>query len=284
VVDLRLLSYFVAVAEERNVVRAAARLHMSQPPLSRAIQQLESELGVELFTRSVRGMTLTPAGHVLLLEAREVLARVGSLPSLLSQATGARTLTLGTLADSVDRAGSALIDTFRARYPGVEIRIVEGDLTDPTVGVDRGQVDVALTRGPFTASGVVVAEIRRDPTGVVVRDTDPLAVRERVGMDDLKDRRWFCLPDTVDPLWRSFWTGGHEPADGTVVRTVRECIHAVLWTNSIGLAPLTISRAPGIAVVPVDGVAPSSLVVAWRRRDRNPLVHGFVDVVAATSD
>ncbi|HEY0688147.1 MAG TPA: LysR family transcriptional regulator [Kribbella sp.] len=283
-VDLRSLGYFVAVAEELNVGRAAARLHMSQPPLSRAIQQLEGKLGVELFTRSVRGMTLTQAGLALLPEAREVLGRVESMPSLVSQAAGARSITIGTLADSVDRAGRALIDAFCSRYPGVEIRIVEGDLTDPTVGVDRGLVDVALTRGPFSAAGVAVAEIRRDPVGVVLRATDPLASRERVQLDDLRDRRWFRVPDTADSLWRDYWAGGREPADGsdTIVRTVRECIQAVLWSNSIGLAPLTISRRPGIVVVPVDGVAPSPLVVAWRRRDRRSLVHGFVDVATTT--
>lgn len=284
-VDLRSLGYFVAVAEELNVGRAAARLHMSQPPLSRAIQQLESDLGAELFTRSVRGMTLTQAGEALLPEAREVLARVESLPSVVSQAAGARTITIGTLADSVDRAGRSLIDAFCARYPGVEIRIVEGDLTDPTVGVDRGLVDVALTRGPFTAPGVGIAEIRRDPIGVVVRDTDPLASRERVRLDELRDRRWFRIPDTADALWRDYWAGGRELVDDadTIVRTVRECIQAVRWSNAIGLAPLTISQAPGIVVVPVDGVAPSPLVVAWRRRDRRSLVHGFVDVTTTTA-
>ncbi|MEV8417638.1 LysR substrate-binding domain-containing protein [Streptomyces niveus] len=284
-VDLRSLGYFVAVAEELNVGRAAARLHMSQPPLSRAIQQLEGSLGVELFTRSARGMTLTWAGHALLPEARELLARVESLPSLVSQAAGTRTITIGTLADSLDRAGRELVDAFRARFPDVEIRIVEGDLTDPTVGVGSGSVDVALTRGPFGAAGVAVAEIRRDPVGVVVRATDPLASRERVRLDDLRERRWFRVPESADPLWRDYWAGGREHADGatTIVRTVRECIQAVLWSNSIGLAPLTISRTPGIAVVPVDGVAPSPLVVAWRRRDRRPLVHGFVDVATATA-
>jgi DNA-binding transcriptional LysR family regulator len=285
VVDLRTLGYFVAVAEEQNVIRAAARLHMSQPPLSRAIQQLERDLGAELFTRSVRGMTLTTAGHALLPEAREVLARVGALPSLVSQAADARTLTIGTLADSVDRAGRDLIDLFRARYPGVEIRIVEGDLTDPTVGVARGLVDVALTRGPCQAPGVATAEIRRDPVGVVVRTTDPLAARDRVHVDDLRDRRWFRLPDTADPHWRDYWSGGRSPANDTdtIVRTVRECIQAVLWSNAIGLAPLTISESPGIAVVPVSGVAPSPLVVAWRRRDRSALVHGFVDITRTTA-
>lgn len=283
-VDLRSLGYFVAVAEELNVGRAAARLHMSQPPLSRAIQQLEGDLGVELFTRSSRGMTLTTAGDALLPEAREVLARVESLPSLVSQAAEVRTMTIGTLADSVDRAGRSLIDAFCSRYPGVEIRIVESDLTDPTVGVGRGLVDVAVTRGPFTAAGVVVAEIRQDPVGVVLKETDPLASRERVRLDDLRDRRWFRLPDTADPLWRDYWAGGREPADGSdiIVRTVRECVQAVLWSNSIGLAPLTINRAPGIVVVPVNDVAPSPLVVAWRRRDRRPLVHGFVDVATTT--
>lgn len=282
-VDLRSLAYFVAVAEDLNVGRAAARLRMSQPPLSRAIKALEGDFGVELFTRTARGMTLTQAGHALLPEAREILARVESLPSLVTQASGTRVITIGTLADSLDHAGRAMIDTFRERYPGVEIRIVEGDLTDPTVGVGRGLADVAVTRGPFNAAGIAVAEIRRDAVGVVLRESDPLAGRDRVRLSDLRDRRWFRLAGSTDPLWRDFWAGGREAVPGvdTIVRTVRECIQAVLWSDAVGLAPLTINRANGIVVVPVEGVAPSPLLVAWRRRERRSLVHGFVDIAAA---
>lgn len=280
--DLRLLGYFVAVAEELHVGRAAVRLHMSQPPLSRAIHSLEAELGADLFQRSARGMTLTQAGHALLPEAREVLARVASLPSLVTQASDQRVITIGTLADSLDHAGRDLIETFRHRHPQVEIRVVEGDLTDPAVGVGQGLADVAVTRGPFHAFGIAVAEIRRDPVGVVVRDTDPLASRTSVPLSELRDRRWFRLPDSADPLWRDYWAGGRASADGTdtVVRTVRECIQAVLWSDAIGLAPLTINRPRTIAIVPVDGVAPSPLVVAWRRRDRRPMVQDFIDLVA----
>lgn len=258
--------------------RAAARLHMSQPPLSRAIQQLETELGVELFTRSARGMALTQAGQTLLPEAREVLDRVDALPSLVAPAPD--TLTIGTLADSLDHAGRQLIDAFRRRNPDIEIRVVEGDLTDPVVGVDRGLADVAVTRGPFRAAGIAVAEIRRDPVGVIMRDTDPLASRDRLSLSDLRDRRWFRLPESADPVWRDYWAGGRPDAAGTdtVVRTVREAVQAVLWSDSLGLAPLSINRPHCITVVPVDGVAPSPLVVAWRRRDRRPLVQDFVSL------
>ncbi|WP_306746424.1 LysR family transcriptional regulator substrate-binding protein [Saccharothrix yanglingensis] len=100
--------------------------------------------------------------------------------------------------------GPDLIDLFRARHPGVAIRVVEGDLTDPTAGVVLGRVDVALTRGPFQASGVAIAEIRRDPVGVVVRTTGPPASLDRVHVDDVRDRRWFRLPGTADPLRRDY--------------------------------------------------------------------------------
>ncbi len=281
-VDLRSLGYFVAVAEELNVGRAATRLHMAQPPLSRAIKALEDDLGAELFTRTPRGVSLTQAGHALLPEAREVLARVDSLRSLVTQASDARILTIGTLADSMDHAGRAMIDTFRQRNPAVEIRIVEGDLTDPTVGVDRGLADVAITRGPFTASGIAVAELRRDEVGVVLRETDPLAARARLQLSDLRDRRWFRLPESADPLWRDYWAGGSKPRDDddTIIRTARECLHAVLWSDAIGLAPLSINHPHGIVVIPVDGIAPSPLLVAWRRRERRTLVHDFVDIAA----
>ena len=100
--ELRTLRYFVAVAEELHFGRAAARLHMSQPPLSRAIKQLEAEVGALLFARSPAGITLTPVGAVLLDEARALLDQADRVRVRVAAAAGAATLTVGILGDGTD--------------------------------------------------------------------------------------------------------------------------------------------------------------------------------------
>jgi DNA-binding transcriptional LysR family regulator len=147
--DLRLLRYFVAVAEERHVGRAAARLHMTQPPLSRALKQLEADLGTVLLHRTPTGVTPTAAGEALLDEARTLLERADLLRARVAAAAGPATLTIGTLADSAERTGTHLAAAFRERHPGVDVRIHEADFTDPTAGLRAGRTDVALTRSPF---------------------------------------------------------------------------------------------------------------------------------------
>ncbi|MGW9433816.1 LysR family transcriptional regulator, partial [Streptomyces decoyicus] len=147
--ELRTLRYFVAVAEELHFGRAATRLHMSQPPLSRAIKQLETELGALLFTRSPPGVTLTPVGAVLLDEARALLDQADRVRVRVAAAAGAATLTIGILGDGTDPGITKLATVFRRGHPGVDIRIRDTDLTDPTCGLRAGLVDVALTRAPF---------------------------------------------------------------------------------------------------------------------------------------
>src|SRR6185437_6902495 len=98
--DLRLLGYFVAVAEERHFGRAAARLHMTQPPLSRAIRQLETDLGALLLRRSPAGVTLTAAGTALYDEARTLLEQADHARTRVAAAAGTATFAIGVLADS----------------------------------------------------------------------------------------------------------------------------------------------------------------------------------------
>ncbi|MGW4514636.1 LysR family transcriptional regulator [Streptomyces sp. NPDC004393] len=278
--ELRTLRYFVAVAEELHFGRAAARLHMSQPPLSRAIKQLETGLGATLLHRSAAGVTLTPAGAALLSEARALLDQADRIRVRVAAAAGAPTLTVGLLGDSTDPGAARLAAAYRRQLPGVEVRIRETDLTDPTCGLRAGLVDVALTRAPFDETGLTVHELRADPVGAVLRADDPLARRDHLRLADLAGRRWFQFPDGTDPLWRSYWNGD-EPREGPVVRAVQECLQAVLWNGTVGMTPLGHDLPGELAVVPLTDMAPSRVVVAAKEGDTNPLIRSFVRIATA---
>ncbi|MBD0670536.1 LysR family transcriptional regulator [Streptomyces sp. CBMA156] len=274
------MRYFVAVAEELHFGRAATRLHMSQPPLSRAIKGLEAEAGAPLFVRSPAGVTLTAAGAVLLDEARALLDHAERVAVRVRAAAGVATVTVGILGDGTDPGVARLAAAYRRRHPGVDIRVRETDLTDPTCGLRAGLVDVALTRAPFDDTALTVRVLRTDPVGVVLRADDPLAGRGRLRLADLDGRRWFRFPQGTDPLWQSYWNGG-EPREGPVVRGVQECLQAVLWNGTVGLAPIDGDLPAQLAVVPLDDMAPSRVVAVWNEGDTNPLVRSFVETATA---
>ncbi|MEU4308401.1 LysR family transcriptional regulator [Streptomyces rochei] len=278
--ELRTLRYFVAVAEELHFGRAAARLHMSQPPLSRAIKRLEADVGALLLTRSPAGVTLTPVGRVLLDEARALLDRADLVRDRVSAAAGPATLTVGILGDGTDPGISALAAAHRRGRPGMDIRVRDTDLTDPTCGLRAGLVDVALTRGPFDETALTVRVLRTDPVGAVLRADDPLARRARLRLAELSDRRWFRFPPGTDPAWQSYWHGG-SAREGPVVRAVQECLQAVLWNGTVGLAPLGHEPPAGLAVVPLVDMAPSRVVAVWNEGDTNPLIRSFAETATA---
>ncbi|MFJ9774403.1 LysR family transcriptional regulator [Kitasatospora sp. NPDC101157] len=278
--ELRTLRYFVAVAEELHFGRAATRLHISQPPLSRAIKQLEAEVGALLFTRSPTGVTLTAVGSVLLDEARGLLEHADRVRVRVNAAAGAATLTVGILGDGTDPGVARLAAAFRRSHPGVDIRVRDTDLTDPTCGLRTGLVDVALTRAPFDGTALTVSALRADPVGVVLRADDPLARRDGLRLAELDDRRWFRFPPGTDPVWQSYWNGGR-PREGPVVRAVQECLQTVLWNGTVGLAPLGHELPAELALVPLVDMPPSRVVAVWRAGDTNPLIRSFVRTATA---
>ncbi len=284
-VELRLLRYFVAVVEERHFGRAAARLHMTQPPLSRAVQQLEHDLGVVLLHRSPAGVELTAAGKALYAEATTLLEQAEQARARVTAGPATTELTVGTLADSAAEVSTDLIASFRRQHPEVSIRFRETDFTEPTTGLRSGLVDVAMTRSPFDETGITVRTLRSDPVGVVLRADDPLAARGPLRLADLAQRPWFQLPDGTDPLWRTYRNGnvpaGDRPA-GPVVRTVAECTQAVLWNGMVGIAPLNHAMPDGLAWAPLTDMPPSPLVVAWTTERENALIRSFARVAVET--
>ncbi|SEE22335.1 DNA-binding transcriptional regulator, LysR family [Streptomyces sp. TLI_105] len=274
------MRYFVAVAEELHFGRAATRLHMSQPPLSRAIKQLEADVGALLFARSPRGVILTPVGSVLLDEARALLDHADRVRVRMSTAAGVATLTIGILGDGTDPGVARLAAAYRRSRPGIDIRIRDTDLTDPTCGLRAGLVDVALTRAPFDETALTVRALRTDPVGVVLRADDPLARRDGLRLAELSDRRWFQFPPGTDPIWQWYWNGGR-PREGPVVRAVQECLQAVLWNGTVGLAPLGHDLPAELAMVPLTDMPPSRVVAVWNEGDTNPLIRSFIEIATA---
>jgi len=282
--ELRTLRYFVAVAEELHFGRAAVRLRMTQPPLSRAIKQLETDLGCALLLRSPTGVALTPAGVLLHEEACALLAQADRMRDRVTDLAGPVTLTVGTLADSVVQFGTRLAAAYREQHPAARILIRESDLTDPTAGLRAGLVDVALTRTPFDDTGIATRPLLSEQVGVVLRTDDPLARHDGLRLADLAERRWFRFPDGTDPVWEAYWTGSARDGrrrDGPVVRTARECLQSVLWNGTVGLMPLGHALPEGLTVVPLTDMPPSALVIAWRAADATPRIRSFVRIAEA---
>lgn len=278
--DLRALRYFLAVAEEHHVGRAARRLHMTQPPLSRAIRHLEDELGAALFERTPKGVALTPAGTTLYDEAAALLRQADRIRDHVTAAAGAATLTIGTLADAAEHVGARLVPLFRARHPHVTVTVHESDLADPTAGLRTGLVDVALTRTPFDTTGLATRVLRSVPAAVVLRSDDPLAGRAGLTASDLTDRPWVRLPDGIDPAWTAYWTGGPPDPAAPPARTIQECLQAVRWNRTAALAPLDQPLPAGLVAIPYTDRTPTDLVVAWPKPARSPLIRAFVQVAA----
>jgi DNA-binding transcriptional LysR family regulator len=158
---------------------------MTQPPLSRAIRRLEDELGVPLFERTPKGVTLTPAGTVLHDETGALLRQVDRVRSRVTAAAGTATLAVGTRpnrsAAGWSRSSGRTIHT--------HVTIHEADLGDPTAGLRTGLVDIAITRTPFDDTGISTHVLRSVVVGVVMRDDDPLARCTSVSSADLVGRR-----------------------------------------------------------------------------------------------
>jgi DNA-binding transcriptional LysR family regulator len=225
-VDLELIRRFIVVAEERNFGRAAARLHMTQPPLSRAIRQLETDLGAVLLDRSSTPLTLTGAGAALYEEARLLLDQAEHVRARVAATAGTATLTIGIVANSAEQAGPRLTAAFRHRHPGVQVSFREADFSDPTAGLRAGLTDVAITRTPFDDTGISTHALRVDRIGVVLRADDPLAGRGSLRVAELGDRRWFRLPDGTDPIWRAYWEATPPGGERRTARWSAPCTNA----------------------------------------------------------
>lgn len=185
--ELRHLRYFIAVAEELHFARAAERLHIDQSPLSRAIKDLEYDLGTQLLARTTRNTRLTWAGEVFLVEARRVLAALEQAKiSGKAAGTGYRGLIRVVVSDGVASPHfAALLMRCREEEPDVRIRLFEAPLAQQIMGLRTDEYDVGFALAPAGADGLVVVPVWTDPLLLAIPARHPLLVHKRVSLDQL---------------------------------------------------------------------------------------------------
>src|ERR1700758_3465556 len=185
-VDTRLLRYFAAVAAEGNLTHAAERLFVSQPALTKQIKQLESQLGVQLFTRTRTGMTLTPAGQALADGTPALLAGWDHLlrETKAAASRAAQVLRVGFMSSAANEATQQIIAAFACRRPGWRVDLQQAAWSDATAGLASGGVDAALLRLPFPGQDNMRFEVLlTEPRWVALPATHPLAASDQISFD-----------------------------------------------------------------------------------------------------
>ena len=248
--DLRQMRYFQAVAEELNFSQAARRLHIAQPALSRAVKELEDELGVRLMNRDRRSVSLTPAGAMLLRETGLVLERMEeAIGRVKRTAIGEEgELRLGYIGPPTQRFLGRILAEFHARHPRVDILLEERTPERVCEMVARGRLSVGLTRPVLSgrALGLSTALLRREPLWAVLPQSHWLAKYATVKWRDL-------VKESLIILSRREGVGLHD-AIVEACRRARFAPRLVQTPSVIGTVLAYVETGAGVGIIP-DSVA-----------------------------
>jgi DNA-binding transcriptional LysR family regulator len=275
--ETRELHYFVAVAEELHFGRAAQRLGIAQPPLSRAIRQLERRLGVELLERTSRSVTLTEAGSVLLREGRAALDAVEAADRRTRRAalaaTGHPGVVLVTKAGASDELLAKLLDAYAAEPGAVAVDVLLCGPAEQERLLRDGRADVALLHLPFdSTAGFDTEELYTEGQVVVLPAGHPLTSRPHVLTADVA-----ALPGLPLPRWPRH-DGTYADGPGAQVRDSAQVFQLIALGRASAVLPES-CRAQlrgDLAAVPVLDAPPVTTVIAWPPHSRSLAVAGLV--------
>jgi DNA-binding transcriptional LysR family regulator len=276
-VETRELRYFVAVAEELHFGRAAKRLGIAQPPLSRAIQQLERRLGAALLERTSRGVTLTEAGSVLLREGRAALDAVDAADRRTRRAAlaaaGHAGVVLVTKAGASSELLAKLLDAYAAEPGAVPVEVLLCGIGEQERLLRNGRADVALLHRPFdSTAGLDTEELSTDGQVVVLPAGHPLTGRNDLRMADVTELPGLPLPRWPNP------DGSYPGGPGPQVRDHTQLYQLIALGRASAILPES-CRAQlrgDLAAVPVLDAPTVTTVIAWPPHSRSRAVAGLV--------
>lgn len=289
--DVVKLRSFLAVADELHFGRAAEKLHVAQPPLSRTIKQLERELGTALFERNTRSVKLTAGGEALVLPAREVLEAVRRAEVAVRAAEdGAVGLVRIAFAGvSTHRLVARLARVVRSRRPGIELELSSQNFAQPAMKrLVHGDTDLALGRWDVIPATVAAEVVLRDSLVVALPDTHPLAAAGRVSIAEFAAESFISLPPyegavLPDRLRQLAHAGGFVADVVQVAPDTQTALALVSAEVGCHLTFASVARNvadPHLVFVSLDETtADVDLRVAWRRADTNPALRAVLRMV-----
>jgi DNA-binding transcriptional LysR family regulator len=290
--ELRQLRYFIAVAEELHFGRAAARLHMTQPPLSQAIAALEDLLGAPLFLRNRRTVELAPAGTALLPEARRMLLEADALPELARRAASgeAGRLALAFVTSCDYSVLPPFLRRYSERYPAVHLNLVEATSDVQVEELLRGRIDAGLLIPPLPdkAEGEldymkVLDEplILCAPASLAGLGSGPIKLQELPRLPLIIFPRDIS-PALHDAILSCFSAAGVTPVIGQLAIQMQTIVSLVSSGMGLALVPQSVSNLmrPGVEYRALAD--PTPLVetgIAWRRDNSSPVLRGFLELL-----
>lgn len=288
--ELRHLKYFAVLAQELNFNRAAIRLHISQPPLTRQIHQLESELGVQLFVRLPRGLELTAAGTSLFDDARRILGMVDAAKDRAAKAGRGEIgrLDVGIFGSAIFNHIPRLLLQFRQLYPDVQISLHEQTKAEQIQALRERRLTIGFNRHVSGEHDIVVETVYLEPLLVALHSAHPLAQKAAIGIRELSGEPLILYPNNTregfaDHVVSLFHDEGLQ---ARVVQEVKDAVTAVaLVSSGFGLCvtPEAASslRLPGVVYRPLNANPPPAidLVCLYRRDDTSPILAAFLETV-----
>jgi DNA-binding transcriptional LysR family regulator len=288
--ELRHLRYFCAVAKELNIGRAAATLHISQPPLTRQIQQLEDELGAQLFKRSVKGMELTDAGRTLYADAKNILA----LAELAAERTRRAAqgligrLDVGIFGSGVFDVVPRVLLRFRQAFPDVKVVLHTLDKTEQVEALRERRITIGFNRVVPKFPGIGSRLVMWEKLVVGLHETNPLATRKTLSLRDLADQAFVLFPSVARPNFSDFIINQCQKHGFTprVEQVVGDAVTGVaLVASGFGscIVPESVMafQASGVVYLPLEESPPIMLDVSclYREDDDSVVLRSLLQII-----
>lgn len=284
--ELRHLHYFIAVAEELHFSRAAERLHISQPPLSQQIRDLEEELGVKLFERTKRQVHLTEAGKVFLEHSYRVFAQLEQAVEVTQRIGRGEVgrLAIGFVSSAMYTLLPETVRVFRAQFPSVELRLQELTTAQQIQALHDKQIDIGIVRSAIVEPGLRMECFLPESLVLALPETHPLSAQIGVSLSTLADEFFILFPAKMGPVFHEqiitmCQQAGFRPKVAQEAVQMETIVGLVAAGLGIAIVPASMQNfhRSGVIYRPLQEQMPEAgLYLAWRQHDASPVISAFL--------